>query len=107
MLWEHLVLDSLIAAGVPKIHFWRDKQQREVDFVVPRGRDAVDAIECKWKPEAFETRGVGVFREHYPRGRNYVLCPLSGPAYERAQDGLKFAFVSPGELRQAMTGMGR
>ena len=107
VLWEHLVLDSLIAAGVPKIHFWRDKQQREVDFVVPRGRDAVDAIECKWKPEAFETRGVGVFREHYPRGRNYVLCPLSGPAYERAQDGLKFAFVSPGELRQAMTGMGR
>jgi predicted AAA+ superfamily ATPase len=107
VLWEHLVLDSLIAAGVPKIHFWRDKQQREVDFIVPRGRDAVDAIECKWKPEAFETRGLGVFREQYPRGKNYVLCPLSGPAYERAQDGLKFAFVSPGELRQAMTGMGR
>lgn len=107
VLWEHLVLDALIAAGVPKIHFWRDKQQREVDFVVPRGRDAVDAIECKWKPEAFETRGVGAFRTHYPRGRNYVLCPLSGPAYERAQDGLGFTFVSPGELRQAMTGTGR
>ena len=107
VLWEHLVLDSLIAAGVPKIHFWRDKQQREVDFIVPRGRDAIDTIECKWKPETFETRGVGVFREHYPRGRNYVLCPLSGPAYERAQDGLEFAFVSPEELRQAMAGMGR
>jgi predicted AAA+ superfamily ATPase len=107
VLWEHLVLDSLIAAGVPKIHFWRDKQQREVDFIVPRGRDAIDAIECKWKPEAFETRGLGAFREQYPRGKNYVLCPLSGPAYERAQDGLKFAFVSPEELRQAMTGMGR
>ena len=39
VLWEHLVLDTLIAAGAPKIHFWRDKQQREVDFVVPRGRD--------------------------------------------------------------------
>jgi len=28
VLWEHLVLDALIAAGVPRIHFWRDKQQR-------------------------------------------------------------------------------
>jgi hypothetical protein len=106
LLWEHLALDALIAAGVPKIHFWRDKQQREVDFVVPRGRDAVDAIECKWKPEAFETRGLGAFREHYPKGRNYVLCPLIGPAYERVRDGLKVAFVSPGELRQTMTGTG-
>ena len=26
VLWEHLVLDTLIAAGLPKIHFWRDKQ---------------------------------------------------------------------------------
>jgi hypothetical protein len=100
VLWEHLVLDTLIAAGAPKIHFWRDKQQREVDFVVPRGRDAVDAIECKWKPDAFETRGLAAFRVLYPKGKNYVVCPLSGPGYERTQDGHKIAFVSPGELRQ-------
>ncbi|MGA2659128.1 MAG: DUF4143 domain-containing protein, partial [Verrucomicrobiota bacterium] len=49
-------------AGAPRVHFWRDKQQREVDFVVPRSRDAVDAIECKWKPDAFETRGLQAFR---------------------------------------------
>lgn len=101
VLWEHLVLDALVAAGVPKIHFWRDKQQREVDFVVPRSRDAVDAIECKWKPEAFETRGLAAFRANYPRGKNYVVSPLNGPAYERVQAGLKIAFVAPGELRAA------
>ena len=44
VLWEHLVLDTLIATGLPKFHFWRYKQQREVDFVVPRGRDVVDGI---------------------------------------------------------------
>jgi predicted AAA+ superfamily ATPase len=99
VLWEHLVLDTLIAAGLPRIHFWRDKQQREVDFVVPRGRDAIDAIECKWKPDAFETRGLAAFRAQYPKGKNYVVCPLPGPAYERVQDGHKLAFVSPGELR--------
>jgi predicted AAA+ superfamily ATPase len=102
VLWEHLVLDALIAAGVPKIHFWRDKQQREVDFVVPYGRDAVDAIECKWNPEAFETRGLAAFREQYPKGKNYAVSPLNSPAYERVQGGLKISIVSPGELRQAM-----
>jgi uncharacterized protein len=102
VLWEHLVLDTLIAAGVPKIHFWRDKQQREVDFVVPHGRDAVDAIECKWNPEAFETRGLAAFRGQYPKGKNYVVSPLNGPSYERVQSGLKISIVSPGELRQAM-----
>ena len=102
VLWEHLVMDTLIAAGLPKIHFWRDKQQREVDFVVPRGRDAVDAIECKWKPDAFETRGLAAFRALYPKGKNYVVCPLPGPAYERTQDGHKLAVVSPGELRRML-----
>jgi len=98
VLWEHLVLDSLIAAGAPKIHFWRDKQQREVDFVVPRGRDMVDAIECKWQPEAFDTRGLKAFREQYPHGRNYVVSPLTGPAYDRRLEGLPVSFVSPSEL---------
>jgi predicted AAA+ superfamily ATPase len=102
VLWEHLVLDTLIAAGVPKIHFWRDKQQREVDFVVPHGRDAVDAIECKWNPETFETRGLAAFRGQYPKGKNYVVSPLNGPSYERVQGGLKISIVSPGELRQAI-----
>jgi hypothetical protein len=102
VLWEHLVLDTLISAGLPKIHFWRDKQQREVDFVVPRTRDEADAIECKWSPKTFETRGLGAFREQYPKGKNYVVSPLNGIAYERIQDGLKVVFVSPGELREAL-----
>ena len=70
MLWEHLVLDTLIAAGLPKIQFWRDKQEREVDFVVAHNRDTIDAIECKWNPEAFESRGLAAFREQYPKGKN-------------------------------------
>ena len=102
MLWKHLVLDALIAAGRPKIHFWRDKQQREVDFVVPCNRDTVDAIECKWAPEAFEPRELGAFREQYPKEKNYVVSPLNGPPYARVQAGLEVAFVSPEALRRAM-----
>ena len=94
------VLDALIAAALPKVHYWRDKQQREVDFVVPRGRDAVDAIECKWRPDEFKTRGLLAFRASCPKGRNYVVSPLDGPGYARRQDGLQVTVLSPAELRK-------
>ena len=71
-------------------------------LVLNLGRDAADAIECKWKPESFETRGLAAFREQYPKGKNYLVSPLNGPAYERFQGGLKISIVSPGELRQAV-----
>jgi hypothetical protein len=103
LLWEHLVLDTLLAARVEKLQFWRDKQQREVDFVVPRGRDHVDAVECKWKPEAFETRNLAAFRAAYPRGRNFVVSPLAGAGYARTMSGCHVEFVSPAALRTALS----
>ena len=98
VLWEHLVLETLVAAGVTPLHFWRDKQQREVDFVLPHGRDAADAVECKWRADAIETRGLRAFRSNYPRGRNFVVAPIDGAPYERKMDGLKLSFVSPVDL---------
>ena len=47
ILWEHLVLDALIASATDRLHFWRDKQQREVDFVVPGRRSSVTLLEAK------------------------------------------------------------
>ena len=29
-LWEHVVLEGFVARGASRIHYWRDKQQREV-----------------------------------------------------------------------------
>jgi len=104
LLWEHLVLESLVAAGIARLHFWRDKQQREVDFVVPRGRDHVDAIECKWQASAWEMRGLAAFRASYPKGNNYVVCPLHGPPYERTEQGHRLTFLSPSELPQRLAG---
>ncbi len=101
-LWEHLVLDEILASGMSQAQFWRDKQQREVDFVVPQGRSRVHAIECKWKPDGFETRNLAVFRASYARGRNFVVSPLTGPGYERMIGGLKVEFVTPRELRLAL-----
>lgn len=100
VLWEHLVLDTLLAADLPKIHFWRDKQQNEVDFVVPRGRAAVDAIECKWRPEEIATHGLAVFRASYPRGRNFVVSPIEGESYTKTVNGLELTVIAPRELRE-------
>lgn len=102
LLWEHLVLDTLRAAQCPKIHYWRDKQQREVDFVLPRGRDRVDALECKWNPDAFDPRGLRAFRENYPDGRNLLVCPNVRHRSVRRVGDLDISLVPIEELRQAV-----
>jgi uncharacterized protein len=104
MLWEHLVLDTLTASATPRVHFWRDKSDREIDFVVPRKRDDVDAIECKWNADSFETRNLLAFRAIYPTGSNYVLSPQTTKDYSRTLSGLKVDFISPRTLRERLAG---
>lgn len=99
MLWEHLVLESLLSIPVAPIHFWRDKQQREVDFVIPRGRGVVDAVECKWNVAGLETRCLAAFRENYPNGNNFVISPQTTVRYGREINGLSLTFVPISELR--------
>jgi predicted AAA+ superfamily ATPase len=96
------VLDTLLSIPLPRIAYWRDKQQREVDFVLPRGRAAVDAVECKWRAEAFEPRGLAAFRMNYPRGRNYVVSPQTTAAHTRTIAGLPVTFLPITDLRGEM-----
>lgn len=81
-LWEHLVLDVLrTAPGTGSLGYWRDKSDREVDFVVPRGK-TVDAIECTIRPDRLEARNLEAFRQAYPMGRNFVVAPGVREPYE-------------------------
>jgi uncharacterized protein len=98
-LWEHLVLETLLAfAGQKRICFWRNKQQCEVDFVLPQARSACDAIECKWSAQTFEARGLRAFRENYPHGRNFVISPQPGEPYSRRIDGMEICFAHARDL---------
>lgn len=76
LLWEHLVLEHLQAhfPDNPPL-YWRDKQGREIDFILPRQRDVVDVIECKWQSNAFDPTALKIFRSSYPNGRNYLITP--------------------------------
>ncbi len=101
LLWEHLVLDTLKSlTPAARVHFWRDKQQREVDFVVPRARGACDAIECKWRAAAFEPRSLAVFRNQYPKGRNFVVTTDTREPYLRRIGDLSVRFTNLTALRR-------
>jgi len=94
-LWENLVLEHLLAQPAqPEICYWRDKQQHEVDFVIPRPRGACDAIECKWDARRFHTRNLRAMRAVHPRGRNFVLAPGVRETYSRTVGELEITFTN-------------
>jgi hypothetical protein len=79
--------------------YWRDKAGHEVDFILARGRDQVDAVECKWDPGAFDSHALKLFRSYYPRGRNFLVTPSGAPAYTRSYGDLEVRVCTPTELR--------
>jgi predicted AAA+ superfamily ATPase len=87
-LLEHLVLGELLARfGAGRIHFWRDKRQHEVDFVLEVGRRrSIVAIECKASASRFDPAGLRAFRAKHPGGTN-VLVALYATARERRMFG--------------------
>lgn len=98
-LWEHFVLEHL-RAHFPEtaVRYWRDKAQRELDFVLAHRRNAVDVVECKWDPSAFDGAALRVFRGYYPNGRNYLVTPSGDPAYTRQVGTLDVRVCTPSEL---------
>ncbi len=95
-LWEHLVLEYLQAHGHEwKIQYWRDKTGREVDFVMARSRNEVDAIECKWDVAQFDVAAIKKFRSYYPHGKNFLVSPMADPGYSKKVAGLDIYVCSP------------
>lgn len=84
-LLEHLVLGEIAARfGLARVHYWRDKQQHEVDFVVEvsRRREPV-AIECKSSSRKLDPAALQAFRRRYPRGRNLLVTLKDTAAHAR------------------------
>jgi predicted AAA+ superfamily ATPase len=104
-LWEHVVLEYLQAHRPDHaIRYWRDQAGRELDFVIPSGRDAVDVLECKWNQDQFDGTALQAFRSHHPKGRNFLLAPLSVDGFDRSSRELTIHVCSPeGWLKQAAT----
>jgi len=76
LLWEHYVLNEILAKKQPlQLNYWRDKQGHEIDFVwVPKGKAPI-TIECKWQSHKFDPRNLIIFRRKYSQGKNFVIAP--------------------------------
>lgn len=95
VLWEHFVLETILSVQGPRdIRFWRDKQRREIDFVILGARGHCDAIECKWDAAEFSIRNLKAFRERHPAGVNYVISPQPEPPYTRDVGGHEIVFTN-------------
>lgn len=94
-LLEHLVLGELIARfGLGRIHYWRDKQQHEVDFVLEAGRRReLIAIECKSSADKLDASALRSFRHRYPKGRNLVITLRDAERHARNVGGLEVEVV--------------
>jgi len=75
LLIEHLILTELLSFfDRSRIYYWRDKQKREIDFVVKANRgQAPIAIECKAAMTRFNPAAMHAFRKQYPKGENLVV----------------------------------
>lgn len=95
VLWEHFVLNELHARLQTRdIHYWRDKRQHEIDFVIrKRGKPPI-AIECKWSAAGLDARNLAAFRQIHAQGDNFVVCRDVQRAYRRSVAGVEVQFVS-------------
>ena len=79
LLWEHLVLDALrVRHPDERIFYWCDKAQREVDFVIRRERDRLDAL---------DPAPVEAFRARYPEGETFPAAPVVSAPYRVRRGG--------------------
>ncbi len=102
-LWEHFVLNELIALRQDRrVQYWRDKQGHEVDLVLPGRGDAPIAIECKASARDLDASGLRAFRGRYPDGRTFVVAPDVAEAFTRSFGGVRVRFVSLQGLEAAL-----
>ncbi len=94
ILWEHLVLDALRTySKYGTVFYWRDISGKEIDFVVKNSINEIDIYECKIKPEHFSAGHFKIFRNIYPEGRNYCVCPNIREPYSLDFSGTKVLFT--------------
>lgn len=95
LLWEHLVLDALRSKFKnDQIHYWRDKSEREVDFIIAFSNEEADGYECKINPDYFDSASLKIFRNTYARGKNFCISPMVKTPYRKNFNGLIVEFIS-------------
>ena len=97
-LWEHFVLNEIQGhLQLRDIHYWRDKQKHEIDFILtPRGKAPI-AVECKWKPDKAQDKNIKAFSDNYPQAQILVVSHDLKQSYSRKTGGTLIRYVSLAE----------
>lgn len=104
LLWEHYVLNELHARLQTRdIHYWRDKRQHEIDFVLLRHGAAPTAVECKWSASGFDPTNMLAFRRQHGQGENFVVADDVERSYRKIFDGREINFVNLSTLIQKLS----
>lgn len=99
LLWEHYVLNELHGRlQTRRIHYWRDKQGHEVDFVIPRRGQPPLAVECKWSADDFDAAALRAFARRYPKAEACVVAQDIERSYTRRYEDLEVQFVGLEQL---------
>jgi hypothetical protein len=56
----------------------------------------------KWQAAGFDVKSLGVFRTHYPKGRNFVVTPDTREPYVRKIGDLSVQFAHLAGLRRLL-----
>jgi predicted AAA+ superfamily ATPase len=94
-LWEHYVLNEMHArlqAG--EIHYWRDQQGHEVDFVLVKRGGAVTAIECNWSEKDVDWGGLAAFHKLYPQARHCIVAQDVSRTHDKNHSGMTVTYTS-------------
>ncbi len=105
-MWEHCVLNEMHSALQKQpIHYWRNKYNYEIDFVVPnRFKNRVTAIECKFNSSMDDNvsgnviKNFEAFRELYPEGENLVVSRNVDIPFTKQYKDLVITFVNSQDL---------
>lgn len=104
ILWEHFTLNEMHAGLQTRdIHYWRDKQGHEIDFVFQKRGGQPIAIECKWRADGFDPANLKVFRRIYPKGDNFIICHDVARPYNKAFDNIKVTYLPLSHLIAALS----
>jgi hypothetical protein len=107
-LLEHLFLNEVHTHGTAfAVHYWRDKAQHEIDFVLLRRGGPPIAVECKSSERSFSAAGLAAFRRRYPSGANWLVVPEGDECWSTSVRGMDVEVVPLAELERTLLAASR
>ncbi|MCB9757904.1 MAG: hypothetical protein H6753_05740 [Candidatus Omnitrophica bacterium] len=70
-----------------------------LELFLAQKRDQIDTVECKWNSLDFDPAALKVFRSYYPKGNNYLVCPLMDKPYVKRYGSLIVTICAPQEIK--------